>query len=363
MHHEEYKKEFTIDGLNIVSEVIDIVLGEQGAIVTTIKTSFGSRSKVTNHTDCIGESGYKDRLYKVQESNAELFAREIRGVANQPMVFQGIRIYLESKNEWSAVLLSSVDEGLSNTAIQKGLEVALGLPSAGMCVVTNAGTGYSEKCETFHARIKLWDEVYEDFRVVPVDMQNPCVLGRDVISKVKSQDSRSYYKLLDNDLDRAIRNGVRSKENTILLIGSFQDDDRKKLEKVREVLFINGYRGITLDDFTDIEDQTLEEKLILYASLSKFVLCLDINPAGHYVELITCARCGFITSIILGGKYGEGFTSSFMISDLAIRNSFIRFTEIKDDDISFAIEDSIKWAEEEARRKANLLNGQYPWRD
>lgn len=354
------KVRYLIDSLDIESEVIDISTGEgeAGPRVAKIKTICCGRSQVTHHSDYGPQEGLLERLSSAQRAVAEQFVKEIRGTAEQPSVYQGVRVFMPQRGRWSSLMLAVVDETLPFTLLQGEAINALGLEATGFKVEIKFGMDLPRNTETYKAKLKLGDDEYEAI-VAPVDMQVPCILGADVVRLAKAKGSKVYYQILDNDLNRACRNGIRSKNNSVLIIGSFKDGDRARLEVLREMLFAMGYRGIMIDDFADISDQTLEEKLIFFASLCKFVFCLDVNPAGHYVELSTCARCGFITAIVLGV---QGKSTTAMIADMEIRNPFMKFFRSDPGGLAEIVEQVVGWADHAAGEKASKLDQLYGWR-
>lgn len=352
------KLKYLIDSLEVESEIIDIATNEVGATVATIRTACCGRSQLTNHSDYGAVGDLSSRFLIAQEAMAYQFVKEVRGIAQQPGVYQGVRVFMPQRNQWSCLMLAAVDDGLPFTLLQEETIGALCLEPTGAKVDISLGSSSPQEVMTYKAKIRLGDDEYDAF-VAPAEMQVPCVLGGDVIGPAKAKSVKDYYRILDSDLDRAYRSSVRSKNSNVLLIGSFKGEDRAHLEAVRDILFAKGYRGVMIDDFADMSDQTLEEKLIFFASICKFVLCVDVSPAGHYIELAACARCGFITAIVLGIA---GRSTTAMVADMAIRNPFMRFFGPGGDDLSSVIEEVVVWASQMSTEKSDKLNKIYGWR-
>lgn len=353
------KERFEIDGLTVESQVIETYSGHDGSKVARIETVCHGRSQITHHSDYGQDEGFIGRLKDAQELVARQFVKEVRGVAPEPRVFQGVQIEVPSTGKWSSVLVAAVDEDLPCSLLQASVIDALELEAIGVHRFLNQQTAGWEEATTYRAKIKLGPDLY-DATFARANVQIPCVLGGDIISLVKAKGSKEFYQILDNDLDRAYRNAVRSKRNTVLIIGSFKKADREQLESARELLFARGYRGIMIDDFKDMGEQTLEEKLIFFASLCSFVLCIDVSPAGHYVELTTCARTGFVTAIVLGR--GNHSTTA-MIADLELRNRFMKFFEAASSgDLAESIDEIVTWASAASREKVTQLDRLYGWR-
>lgn len=353
------KQRHQIEGLTVETQVIEVLSGHDGSRVARIQTECHGRSQVTHHSDYGPDDGFSERLKDAEELIARQFVAQIRGVAPEPRAFQGLQIEVPSTGKWSNVLLAAVDQCLPCSLLHASIVDALQLEAVGLQKFFNQQTGEWQEVNTYSAKIKLGQDLY-DATFARAELQVPCVLGGDVITLIKAKGPKEFYQVLDNDLDRAYRNAVRSKKNTVLIIGSFKSADREQLEAARELLFARGYRGIMIDDFKDMGEQTLEEKMIFFASLCSFVLCIDASPAGHYVELATCARAGFVTAIVFGR--GSRSTSA-MIADLELRNRYMKFFKLESPVISQGnIDDVVGWAVDASREKAAQLDRIYGWR-
>ena len=121
-----------------------------------------------------------------------------------------------------------------------------------------------------------------------------------------------------------------------------------------------GLTGLILDEYPDIEEQFLAEKMVTYAAISRFVIVDDSFPSGHINELEICHERKFVTAVLrLGGR-----ATTAMQSNISDEVSFIReFGYVDDEALKSAVFEAAKWANEEVEERAKTLNRKYSdWR-
>lgn len=132
------------------------------------------------------------------------------------------------------------------------------------------------------------------------------------------------------------------------------------MDLIRAALKRNGLVGIVLDEYSDIEEQDLTEKMVTFASLSKFVLADDIAPSGHIQELKICQDLRFVTAVLrLGGR-----SSTMMQADLTGDLKYMKeFAYQAEADLSETVTAAADWARSAIFERSKRLNRLYSdWR-
>jgi len=120
-----------------------------------------------------------------------------------------------------------------------------------------------------------------------------------------------------------------------------------------------GYDGIIVKEISDIEIQSVEEKVNMLASLSRFIICDNSFTSGHIDELKICASNRFTTAIIQEVNKG----ATWMQSDYSVDYNFMQtFTYSDISKIPDAVKQSVTWAEEQLKKRTAILNSIYHWR-
>lgn len=220
--------------------------------------------------------------------------------------------------------------------------------------------GRNLESSTIRVRIQFGSEILDQIVYASPSSSHGfmCILGNDFRDVLRNLNWQLSQKLVEDNIAKAYRLGTEGRDNTVLLIGSYQREDRKLLSKIAGLLFDRGYRSLILDEFPDVSDHSLEQKLLFLSSISKFVLCMDPSAAGHYVELLICARFGLITAVLTNG----GKASTAMLYDLKVRNQFAEFFAVHNDDIDGTIDRVLAWTAQASAEKQTLYNDLYPWR-
>ena len=158
---------------------------------------------------------------------------------------------------------------------------------------------------------------------------------------------------------RALANAARCKKNYVLIAGKY-GDRRPRLDKIKQVLDSLNLVGLILDEYPDIEEQSLAEKMVTYASICRFVLVDDVEPSGHVKEMDLCQELKFVTAILRA----RGKASTAMHADIADEVSFIRdFSYDSDAEFEGVILEAARWADETVKKRAMTLNWRYrDWR-
>lgn len=339
-------REFEFEGLRISSRVVRCENNPNGGVSYLIESRLGGRSVQNYHT-----TSEWCTVPPAQQRFAKLFALRLRGIATSSGVAAPLIQIKKADGDWSAHLPCALDFDRPNTSIDRSVMLACGLMPQNQ---VEPGTD-AELPASIPLRAKCGEAEFSCEAAVSGNQRAPCIVGQDIISLFRAMGPRKYYQFVGHEISWAYRKASEARESCVLLIGSFSTQGKAELERVQEHLFSRGYRGLLLDEFNDVADQSLDQKMMFLASLCRFVICLDAGPAGHYVELEHCARFGLVAALMVGSG---GKPSSAMLLNLESQN---RYLKIFPGDTPF--DPVLTWAEKRAIEKASDFNKLYHWRE
>jgi hypothetical protein len=194
---------------------------------------------------------------------------------------------------------------------------------------------------------------------LPATYNGPVVLGGDFFQKVLKGKEGLITELVMPDHFRTLANAARCKKRYALIVGSY-GERRERLKLIKEALVRVGLVGLILDEYPDIEEQTLTEKMVTYASICRFVIADDIAPSGHIKELDICHDLKFITAVLRP----KGRASTAMQADISDEVSFIKGFDYEEDaELGQLVEQAAAWASEAVSLRSQSLNRKYSgWR-
>ncbi|WP_323846006.1 hypothetical protein [Microbulbifer magnicolonia] len=339
-------------------------IGPQDYIVYSIRSSFREFSQTNNISYVAKEEIKIEDLDVSRRGFAKDLAREIRQSGNQTLNFEAVQVQDPGTGSWLNFLSATVDTNQPVTLLEEGIYSAFEDQHPVGSTSVRSSTGEIVKIPIYKAKFLIRNtEVATE--VAFAKMQQPCILGNNTFSLLSHDNPKWYYDLKDNYINRAYRATISSKKNTILILGSFRKDQRSRLEEARKIVFDLGYRPLMLDDFEDIQEQTLAEKLMFFGAMSHMVICIDIESAGHYVELALCESLKFITAILheTPDEFGTIGTSTAMLAHLVTENNCINSFTIEESALDKTIEDALIWGNQFREDKMNRLNELYQcWR-
>jgi hypothetical protein len=158
------------------------------------------------------------------------------------------------------------------------------------------------------------------------------------------------------EVDRARQKGLsraeyiaRYREKQVLVLGSYSAGGRARLDKMKAILTELGYDPILLSDVPDQPAQTLQQKVVMLGSVSRFVVMDDSEKSGALAELPLCQGNGWVTAILrLGGR-----PSSAMSKDAGLLSSVIVELAYDEAGPRAVLESAVRWAE---RRRSELAS-------
>ena len=138
----------------------------------------------------------------------------------------------------------------------------------------------------------------------------------------------------------------RHRQKAVLCLGSYSKSGLHELRKVFDSLAALGYEPVLLSEIPDREAQTLDQKLVMAASLSSFVVLVDSEKAGQLSELVHCKNNGWITVVM----QPDGAPSSAMSAAPGVLSAVIRAQPYAVDNVMPSLREAMAWAEETRRQ-------------
>lgn len=210
----------------------------------------------------------------------------------------------------------------------------------------------------FRGTIKF-GELTAETSFLPASYNGPVVLGGDFFQKALHGNEGLITELIMPDHFRTLMNAARCKKRYVLILGSY-GEKRDRLGIIKEALKKLELIGLILDEYPDIEEQSLTEKMVTYASICRFVIVDDIAPSGHIKELSLCHDLKFVSAVLRL----QGRPATAMQADVSDEVSFIKEFKYADDvSLASAITEAALWATSTVGERAQTLNRKYStWR-
>jgi hypothetical protein len=222
----------------------------------------------------------------------------------------------------------------------------------------DVSTGNRAPVPLYRGTIKFGD-ISVETNFLPATYDGPVVLGGDFFQKALRGNEGLIIELIVPEHLRTLANAARCKKKYVLILGSY-GDKRDRLTRIKDALLKSGLVGLILDEYPDIEEQTLTEKLVTYAAFCRFVIVDDLAPSGHIKELDICHDLKFISAVLR--MHGRPATA--MQADIGDEVSFIKeFSYTDDASLEQTIVEAATWAGGAVIERAKSLNRKYSaWR-
>lgn len=354
---------YDLEGVEVLSEVVSVDGLEDGARVFRVRSScksprWGTRKQVNSLTSYCRPHQRTEELSLLEQFRQKMARDRVsaeHGQASPPLRFLGVRVGRPDGGK-QIQCIASVDLRTGPTRMMREMVVGLDLPLAGRQIVLATKEEEFVRIPLYRATIRYGTkEVISD--VLPTEMNLPCVLGGEFIQDMVRERIELVYELLDSEHWRALRNVARSKKTTVLLIGKY-GDNTDRLKSLQAEITKCGYDGVLLQDFPDIEEQTLPEKMVLLASIARFVVCDDSAPSGHIEELRICADLAFTTAILRPA----GKPSTAMQSDIDSTRNHMKVFAYEGSSFADALRAATEWGEAKVQERSAKLDQLYRWR-
>jgi len=354
----EVSKNYLLSGTEVLSEVVsEEITSEYRAF--HLRTSCPSKrwgTRTLGHGLTHYNNATEDPLValeRIRRAEAERILKIESGeLPEGGLKFLGIQI--QGPTGKSVTTMASTDLSISASLVGAEIVNALGLQPL-------TKSSYQEQIISlplFKMRV-LWGTTRVETMAAVADLGSPpCVLGGDFFQKALKGKEELIQELIIRDDRRALVNAARCKKKFVLILGKY-GEHRSRLEGIKEILSSLGFVGLILDEYPDIEEQPLPEKVVTYASICRFVIVDDFVPSGHISEMEICRERKFVTAILRH----DGKGSTTMQADVADEVEFMRgFSYTTDENFKLTVRDAAKWADNSVRERAMRLNRSYTWR-
>lgn len=350
----EVAKRYEIAGVDVLSEIVsDKETPEYRAF--HIRSScpsrrWGTRDIGFSLTCYPSGEDLLETLEKCRGQQAEKLVKIESGeVPEKNPSFLGIQIQGPAGKAINAI--ASLDLSVAPSLISKAVIEHLELQPS-------AGHSFQEQlisCPLFAATINCGPLRVETV-VTPSEHGSPaCILGGDFFQKTLVDNEILVQELLMPDDARALASAARCKKRFVLIVGKY-GEHRPRLERIKKYLSSQNLVGLLLDEYPDIEEQNLTEKLVTFASICRFVIADDPAPSSHIDELRICRELSFVTAVL---RF-KGRASAATQADITHEVSFMQsFSYTADDELERAVGDAARWADETVTERAMRLNRTY----
>jgi clan AA aspartic protease len=251
-----------------------------------------------------------------------------------------------------------IDTGAYKTCIPKSVVETLDLQLIGEEVVSTAQGKF--RLPICVVDIRIYDRWIRAHQVLVISdgIENP-LLGWDILKEVWIEGMQALVEGRALTEVVNILDFVPSFKQTHVLVLGQDTTEIQRLRTIQRRLKFHGYEGVVVKEITDIEIQSVEEKVNMLASLCAFVVCENSQPSGHIDELKICSLNRFVTAILQ--EKGRGAT--WMQVDYPVDYSFIEtFTYSNANEIDSAVDKAVEWARKKMDQRKESFNSIYRWR-
>jgi hypothetical protein len=254
--------------------------------------------------------------------------------------------------------LCGVDLSFPGTLLHPEIAKLLELAPTGEVYCHGVGSNV-QKIPVLRGAIK-WGEKQIETKFLPMTYSGPVVLGGDFFQKYLQGKEKLIQELVMADHMRTLLSAARCKKNYVLILGKY-GKERNRLTTIKRALNSQGLVGLILDEYPDIEEQSLTEKMVAYSTMCRFNLVDDLAPSGHIKELAICHELKFVTAVLRL----KGLAATAMQADVADEVSYIQEFSYDDDaELETVVNSAASWANEAVTSRAHDLNRKYSqWRN
>lgn len=177
--------------------------------------------------------------------------------------------------------------------------------------------------------------------------------------KTLSKLSDSYKKDVKMGVDSQLQILEQNLKDAVMVLGSYEENRKKELEKVCNYLQESGYDAHLIDELPVHPMMSLQEKVRFWTSAARFCVIIDRDPSGHIYEhqLVKEQR----TILALFRPEQSGSTRMFG-EEPFVDYEFINTFYFKSDPTN-CLDDAIEWAEDIADKRVEVYSEIYDWRE
>ncbi len=348
----------SVFGREVTSEIVKIEESDNDITTFHIKsscvsTAWGIRSQmymmgVPNNYEHLAA-----HLNATRKTAAELVIKEELGTALPKAQFLVMEVQTPDCKRWLKAA-ATIDVRFGPSRFGKDYLDVWGFKPLGSKIAEIRSDGALNSLPLYSVVMRFGEHEVQTL-AVPYEGGLPCIVGGDFVQQASRTEL--LFELLGPEHWRALRNVARCKKKVVLIIGKY-GEHRSRLEQIEKLLAEKGYQGVVLDNFPDIEEQSLPEKMVLFASIARFIVCLDEAPSGHIDELRICSDMQFTTAILRP----HGMPSTAMQANLALSVDHMQVFDVKEYAFEQAVIAALEWAEKKVLERSAAFNRLYGWR-
>ena len=360
----EVQKTYQISGLMVTSEIVkdEVTQYERLQRNVVIRSSCGSvrwgtRTQDHSYGSPADWPKFPEELERIRKEAAETLVKVELGQISERTV-PGLLAQIIGPTGKQLNAFCNTSLAITPSLLAPGMIEMLQLQRSGGHFYEELPDGGVNCAPLFRATVRFADIEVETL-FVPSNHNGPTILGGHFHQIALQGQEERISDLLMPDHIRALSSAARCKKQFVLITGKY-GEHRGRLERIKAALKTVGLRGLILDEYPDIEEQSLADKMVTFASISRFVIVDDIAPSGHIDELGICHERKFVTAILR--PRGRGATA--MQADLTIDVDFMKSIAYENDtDLEGAVQKAIVWANETVEERSRRLNRLYSsWR-
>jgi hypothetical protein len=149
-----------------------------------------------------------------------------------------------------------------------------------------------------------------------------------------------------------------SRSGRVLILGKDTGDGLARLRIIQKKLVELGYDAILIKDQPDTAGDTVLQKVLQYATSSRFVVLDNTEASGHLYELPHVSKSAECITAVLQER-GKGAT--WMIEDAFFRHNHWRRFEFNVSELEIVVEQAAAWAEDFRESFARHQEKVLPW--
>jgi hypothetical protein len=149
-----------------------------------------------------------------------------------------------------------------------------------------------------------------------------------------------------------------NRSGRVLILGKDTGDGLARLRIIQKKLVDLGYDAILIKDQPDERGDSVLQKVLQYATSSRFVVLDNTEASGHLYELPHVSKSAECITAVLQER-GRG--STWMVEDAFFRHNHWRKFEFNPEELEVVVEQAAAWSEDFRERFAQHQEVVLPW--
>jgi len=185
----------------------------------------------------------------------------------------------------------------------------------------------------------LWSVQKKDGYWYEASCPDPVYLTVLVLDAIELADNGNFVTFSKEWIKRNIHTGKGGK---VLLLGKDTDEGLERLKVFENILKESNYEPIIIKEQPDKAEESIIQKVIRYASISKFVIIENTTPSGHLYEFPHIVEMEYTTVVL----QEEGKGATWMFEGSYEKHNYIKKFTYNFSTLENTMKEAISWAEE-----------------